>query len=443
MIDYIYVKKIFGEFDYKISLENQIKLIIGPNGCGKTTFFKIIHSLISQRHAGLYDLEFESIEVGRGNDILKLIKKMYSHPNMEDEEFSGEEMKEDIEYYLNGEFIGVLKEQKSVGLSYFVNNVPNLFRYGAGYIIDRETNQIYDKNSIYDLIKKYHNILPNDFSTLPKEATKFLAEEKIDFISTERLLHEPIDIDPYERNPQPTKTINVYSKKIKDLISNNTSIYAKISQNIDQVFPKKIVDILNAGSVSIDKAQIQEQVEKIQNLRNKLINTSVIEPNNQVEQLLIEDFKDMDGTTLLVLQEYYKSTLEKLESLEPFANQIELFLEKYNKKLNTSGKKINIDHYNGFYITNRNEEIIDISKLSSGEQHEFIQLYSLIFNTKEDQLILIDEPEISLQVSWQREYVEDLESIIKHKNLRVIIATHSVQIVNNNWDKVLNMGEVE
>ncbi|UXC25999.1 ATP-binding protein [Enterococcus raffinosus] len=71
-------------------------------------------------------------------------------------------------------------------------------------------------------------------------------------------------------------------------------------------------------------------------------------------------------------------------------------------------------------------------------------MYTLIFKVDNEDIVLIDEPEISIHVSWQRKFIDDLEKTLHDKkDTRVIIATHSVQIVDDNWDSVIDMGAVE
>ena len=55
-------------------------------------------------------------------------------------------------------------------------------------------------------------------------------------------------------------------------------------------------------------------------------------------------------------------------------------------------------------------------------------------------MILIDEPELSLHVSWQINFIEDLERILRLRRLKVLIATHSPQIIHDRWDLVQELG---
>jgi predicted ATP-binding protein involved in virulence len=70
-------------------------------------------------------------------------------------------------------------------------------------------------------------------------------------------------------------------------------------------------------------------------------------------------------------------------------------------------------------------------------------LYELIFNVKPDVLVLIDEPEISLHITWQKEFLNDLLRIIQIQNIQVLIATHSPSIINDRWDLVYNLEKID
>ena len=77
--------------------------------------------------------------------------------------------------------------------------------------------------------------------------------------------------------------------------------------------------------------------------------------------------------------------------------------------------------------------------LSSGEQHELVILYELIFRTSEDSLILIDEPELSMHVAWQEQFVKDLGEMAKVSDFRAILATHSPEIIGDRWDLAIEL----
>ena len=118
--------------------------------------------------------------------------------------------------------------------------------------------------------------------------------------------------------------------------------------------------------------------------------------------------------------------------------KLELFSNILNERRFTF-KSIHINRDKGFYFKTAKGKELKLSQLSSGEQHEVILLYELIFKTRAGILVLIDEPEISLHITWQKEFLDDLLKIIKMQNFQVLIATHSPSIINGRWDLVYNL----
>ncbi len=69
-------------------------------------------------------------------------------------------------------------------------------------------------------------------------------------------------------------------------------------------------------------------------------------------------------------------------------------------------------------------------------------LYELLFKVKAGTMVLIDEPELSLHVVWQKQFLDDLFQIKKLKDINIVIATHSPQIINNHWDLTIHLEEL-
>ena len=117
---------------------------------------------------------------------------------------------------------------------------------------------------------------------------------------------------------------------------------------------------------------------------------------------------------------------KKLATFDEVYSKVSVFRELLSKKLKP--KELLINREFGAQVR-RGKEDIGLSKLSSGEKHEFIMLFKLIFETPANSLVLIDEPEISLHVSWQLEFMSDLAKMQSANQFQSIIATHSPQII--------------
>ena len=114
-----------------------------------------------------------------------------------------------------------------------------------------------------------------------------------------------------------------------------------------------------------------------------------------------------------------------------FKEYFESFYEEYNP----SRKTIWIED-GRIYIKTSNGERLPFEKLSTGENNIISILYSLIFNIRNN-IIFLDEPEISLHVLWQMRLMEIITELVEmRKNLQVIIATHSVYIGAHHGDSL-------
>ena len=133
------------------------------------------------------------------------------------------------------------------------------------------------------------------------------------------------------------------------------------------------------------------------------------------------------------MQVFIDDTRKKLEVFNEIFDRLKFF-NQILLKLLLPNKKIVISKENGFlFKTQDTDEVIPLHLLSSGEQHEIVMWYELLFMAPKKSLILIDEPEISLHVAWQENYIENLLEILKILDIHIIVATHSPQIIGPNW----------
>ena len=143
----------------------------------------------------------------------------------------------------------------------------------------------------------------------------------------------------------------------------------------------------------------------------------------------------------MALEIYETDTSSKLDVFDDIRSKIDLFKELISKRF--IDKTLHIDLESGFKITSRNGSDVPLDKLSSGEQNQLILIFDLLFEVTRNSLILIDEPELSLHVAWQKEFIESLSRIISLNAFDVILATHSPAIVAMHFDLAVELGPVD
>lgn len=116
-----------------------------------------------------------------------------------------------------------------------------------------------------------------------------------------------------------------------------------------------------------------------------------------------------------------------------FKEKINLLIEIFNKRNTLTRKIMTFSKSFGLQIF-QNGKLIPLDCLSSGEKNDLVVFYKLIFQPMAVKNYIIDEPEISLHIQWQKEYVDYILQIAKMNNTQVIIATHSPSIINGHFE---------
>ncbi|MDR2866513.1 MAG: ATP-binding protein [Methanomassiliicoccaceae archaeon] len=97
-------------------------------------------------------------------------------------------------------------------------------------------------------------------------------------------------------------------------------------------------------------------------------------------------------------------------------------------------KELRVDEKSHVVFVLDNGVVLPMDSLSSGEKQLFILFYRMLFEAMPSSFVMIDEPEISLHVSWQQRLGQAMKDIARLRDLQVVVATHSPQIVHNDWD---------
>lgn len=135
---------------------------------------------------------------------------------------------------------------------------------------------------------------------------------------------------------------------------------------------------------------------------------------------------------------YLEDANTKYNVFESIIDKLELYERIVNEKL--TFKKMILSRIDGIVVKTDEGDLLSLNDLSSGEQEILVLFYKLIFESDVN-LLLIDEPEISLHIAWQKELMENLKSVVNlKKDIQVIVATHSPQIISHNWDLQIDLG---
>ncbi|MBA7563087.1 hypothetical protein ES708_04740 [subsurface metagenome] len=432
----VQIKKLFGMFDHDIRLntKDRITIIHGPNGVGKTTVLKLIHDLFSRKFLSLSSVPYKSISVSLDSDIQLTVTRVLEGP---------EDKRAKLLFEMRGETKFKPHEinptesmramERHIPLSAIEEIIPYLDRAGPQKWVDRSTDEIL---SMEEVFLRYGDELPSRIRRMvrvPEELEGILKAVPINFIQTQRLFVSP-RVEDYRPSYPPTRnrpTVERYSEEMIERMQEALRQSGTVAASLDRTFPNRLLET-EIPSHATEK-KIREIYEEQSKYRGRLMAAGLIDAQEPVPLPKGE----VDYNVRKVLWHYLNDVNKKFEVFDPLLQKVELFKEIINTRF--LYKSFSLDKREGFVFSSEESGKIPLRSLSSGEQHELVLSYELIFRVPQNSLILIDEPELSLHVTWQHRFLEDIARISQLVDLDFLIATHSPSIIHDRHNLMVGL----
>lgn len=446
-LEYIGIFGLFGRYNIEIPFDKQVNIFIGENGLGKTTILNCIYFVLEKKFSKLMDIQFSEIEVKFKSD-----DKVYKISNADVREYCKNKRNgtyrifTDQDMYINEiiEHAMLLQEDiRSVEeidvdfdeLTYEVArklDIPRhiarnrLMHYFEEFNVGLNNNgRKGNRKNVETLVKAISNnvtrriiYLPtyrrieDDFASLNLRNEELnRAELLIRFgmsdvqASIERILKKIRSLAMKGFTEMTGVLLKQYAdgKNPVDEIYNNRSyiqydyetvkiVLDRVGSEIEDSYKKKILSLVSSGEL------MKYEYLHLWNLINKLVD------NYDLQKAYDDRIKNFTYTCNKYLNDkhfdYNQSTLS-----------LEIFLEN----------KWNID-----------KKTIQLTQLSSGEK-QIVSLFSKLYlEGDEKSIVIIDEPELSLSLQWQKMLLPD---IMRTENCDLLLTvTHSPFIFENEFD---------
>lgn len=138
-----------------------------------------------------------------------------------------------------------------------------------------------------------------------------------------------------------------------------------------------------------------------------------------------------------VLSPFIEGMTARLDALQETLDLITIFVETVNKFL--SDKRISFDPWDELRILSTDGQELMPRVLSSGEKQLLLLMCNTVLARERASILLIDEPELSLNVKWQRQLVNALLQLVGDGNVQFILATHSIELLTHHRYNVLKL----
>ncbi len=433
----ILVTNLFGIFEHKISLnvDEHITIIHGPNGFGKTILLKMLNGLFNNDYSELRSIPFKKFQVNFEDGSRVWVEKTSTAKQqnfLDDWNTNTNGNKDSSEITINLSGINVAEIQSfsllvkgiSVPLSMLKDLLP-IQRIGSDEWLSLSDDEVMTTDEV---LLRFSHRLPARFLNVPEWWLEFQNHVRIHLIETQRLLRS---ISTRRNRAKLMPVVEIYAEELADVIKAKLAEYAILSQSLDRTFPARLVELM--GNSNFTQEELRDKLSKLEAKRSGLKEVGLL---NKEKDRAFLPAKEMVGNTKDVLAVYVQDIENKLSVFDDIAAKIDLFKTIINKRFLYN--RMIISQKDGFTFT-LNDESLPTTALSSGEQHELVLLYELLFKVHPDSLILIDEPELSLHVAWQKDFLRDLKEVTKLSSFDVLIATHSPQIIHDRWDLTVEL----
>lgn len=426
------IKGFLGSKHLKVKLkESEPFIIVSENGSGKTTLLTMMaHVLLGslgEEYRSYVSGKFSSINADFNINDKQLSSKISDSDSYN--EMVSMIVKRSPRYFYS--FLkryldyDILKADSSINdfISVFDTAPSSISRsYYENYLLSGKIS----REIVFDFYNYLSHKIPDRITGIEYELdlnnqidiSSFLAEQKIEtiFLPVSRQL---------ELKNRKSSDNSIYNQiNIKSVLDQTTNqIRIKSSEANSKIFRNIFNYLSNDSSGGINMTN-QDAVRILDERMASLINQKT--SDNLKE--MINSSKSQSGIIKKILFEINRQ-LEK--DVYPLENKLKNFIKACNhffenKQFIYDSNMINLD-----LKLNGSDQIIQPSELSSGELH-IVTIFAKIFLlTSEDTrlIIIIDEPELSLSIDWQKKFVQTvLES---NKIFSLVLSTHSPFIVGN------------
>lgn len=436
---------LFGRYNIDIPFHNQVNIFVGENGLGKTTIMNCIYFILEKKFSRLANMQFSEIRIKFKRerqtyrvtieDIREYNKSKEGNPYRF---FMGQDMyvNETIEHIMNRyQYEGIYSEMRfnidqiafdlarrlDFPLSVARNHV---IQYISEQHIENKNQKRGDRQNVEQLGKVISRNVSHRIIYLPtyrriEDDFTSLNIRSEDINKTEQLIRFGMsDV----QNSIERILDNIRSLAMKGFTS-MTGILLK--QYIDGENP--LVEMQQAKQKDWDKNTVKIVLDRMGKEIEKHYKKKIYE--------LVEN-GEIQKKEYLYLWNLISKLIDNYDTQRAYDDRIKKFTETCNKYLIDK----HIDYNQSMLCLNifldeeaksRRQEI-QLTQLSSGEK-QIVSLFSnLYLESDKKSIVIIDEPELSLSLPWQKMLIPD---IMRTENCDLLLTvTHSPFIFKNEFD---------
>ncbi len=436
------IKNLHGYKNYNLKFRDNMLILVGENGAGKTTILRMLYYIISGQWSALSKFKFDiiSLEVDdnlfsiKNSDLLveidatdnRLLRQLPSSIRRRLLEFINENDSSSISY----SELEILCEQYEIPFQYVLRELdreniePNMGR----------TKKLRNKlKELKNAFGETHVLYLPTYRRIEQElSTIFKGVDEDELRHRKHIIHKP-------RNLNYTELIEFGMRDVSHSINNMLEGLKEFArENLNSLTLGYLGDVVDQKYTKVDVTQIKKASdEMITNILDRIDIKILSEDSKKHLSETIENVKggNKPDVHAKVICHYFIKLLNFQQELNDKEFKIRKFCDVCNKYMEdkvfeytSSSFSFLISPKKGIPIENE----IKLDQLSSGEK-QIVSLFSHLYLSNENKyFVMIDEPELSLSVPWQRQFLVDIKNGDFCSGLLAV--THSPFIYENELD---------
>lgn len=383
----------------------EVVILTGGNGVGKTTILNIIKGLLSLDFSHLRVIPFKNVKLSFSDGTILEVSK----------EKPGAPLKvsyKGLEAILHPEHTGANSEKELPKVEKFRNKIQPLLKEINFELIDIHRSIFLRKEEGSDSRKHYQQP-PSDI-----------------YIETKR--HYPGKL-----NASVIKPSSLSNKVLKFVTEAQVNYRKFFGTDEPELFPRILKRLAETNPSQVEPSELLMRLSRLKERDDQMCRLGLeierwdLTRLNELLQPNSSAIQNIYG--LSVLETYVEMLESRNEMRELVANRLLRFEEVINSFL--IDKKVLIDSSKGIKIVSDTGDELEELQLSSGEYHILYMLVTALVTYRTGTIIAIDEPELSLHISWQRKLISALCECSLGAAPLFILASHSPNIASEYQDK--------
>jgi energy-coupling factor transporter ATP-binding protein EcfA2 len=428
----ISVTDLFGQYNYSLRFpppgdrgSSNIAILYGDNGSGKTTILKLLYHLLSPsdnrgHRTVLAQTPFKRLHVAFADGAVVSVTRTRLLGSYQLNGVRGEETLFDVQV--------VTDEENSVPRS---KNSGPAYRAFLTFLRRRKT--------IVHFLPDTRNLESDIFpdageSPSPPWATRMGQR------------YSPFDPEYSDSDGDGARQTQLERdmERVLDFIRRHTLKASNIGETNAQKFYLGIIKRLSRGSSARLRRipSVEELVSRLESVakRNAVFAAFGLSSAISVDELatcLAEAPSDRREVLQTVTAPYVSSLEARLDALYDTLSLVTTFIDSVNHFY--KDKSVGFTASEGIQIRTRGGAILSPNQLSSGERQLLHLMCNTVLARDKASIFLVDEPELSLNVKWQRTLLQALLQLVEGCNVQFILATHSIEILSNYDERVVDL----